>query len=70
LLPVHALVACAAQVDGDYKGEPMMTMNGVVCITDVAAETYAFRLQNTATRKSEIAPSLIFRARAGIGKQW
>ena len=44
--------------------------SGVYFTSDVAAETYAFHLQDTRTREDEIAASLAFRARAGFGKQW
>ena len=44
--------------------------SGLYFTADVAAETYAFHLQDTATRAEEIAAALAFRARAGFGKQW
>jgi hypothetical protein len=44
--------------------------SGLYFTADVAAETYAFRLQDTKTRESELTPSLAFRARAGFGKHW
>jgi len=44
--------------------------SGFYVTAEVAAETYAFRLQDTKTRESELAPSLAFRTRAGLGKQW
>ncbi|HMI92034.1 MAG TPA: caspase family protein [Polyangiales bacterium] len=44
--------------------------SGLYFTTDLAAETYAFHLQDTATREAAIAAALAFRARAGFGKQW
>jgi hypothetical protein len=43
---------------------------GFYVTADLAAETYAFSVENSATGKREIAPSLAVRARAGIGTQW
>ena len=43
---------------------------GVYIMTDIAAETYAFRIEDSATHETELRPSLTVRARAGIGKHW
>ena len=43
---------------------------GVYLTTEVAAETYAFRLEDSATGEAQLTPSLAFRARAGVGKEW
>jgi hypothetical protein len=44
--------------------------SGVYFTADAAAETYAFRLRDSATGDTKITPSLALRARAAIGKHW
>jgi hypothetical protein len=47
-----------------------MGTSGLLFTLDVAAETYAFRQELTATRADEFTAALALRARAGVGKQW
>jgi hypothetical protein len=43
---------------------------GLYLIADIAAETYAYSIRDSATRTNSLTTSLVVRARAGIGKQW
>lgn len=44
--------------------------SGLYLNADIAAETYAFSVQDTDTRQAELRPSLTLRTRAALGKHW
>lgn len=43
---------------------------GFYLSSDLGAETYLFRLRDSATRDTSLTPSVTFRARAGLGTHW
>jgi hypothetical protein len=43
---------------------------GFYAVGEIAAETYLFRLQDSATGAVSLTPSLACRARVGVGKEW
>lgn len=43
---------------------------GVYLSTDFGAETYVFRLRDSARRETSLTSSVTYRARAGLGKHW
>jgi hypothetical protein len=43
---------------------------GIYALADVAAETYLFRLEDSARGTSALTPSLALRTHLGIGKNW
>lgn len=45
-------------------------VRGIYLNTEFGAETYVFRLRDSATRETGLTPSVTYRARAGIGKHW
>ena len=43
---------------------------GFYAVGEIAAETYLFRLQDSATGSASLTPSLACRAHVGVGKEW
>jgi hypothetical protein len=43
---------------------------GIYLNTDFGAETYVFRLRDSASGETSLTPSVTYRARAGVGKHW
>ena len=43
---------------------------GLYLLADLAAESYAFQLRDSATRTTSMTASITFRGRVGFGKQW
>ncbi len=43
---------------------------GFYAVGEAAAETYLFRVQDSATDSVDLTPSLAFRAHLGVGKEW
>ena len=67
LAPARDSIAGRTSVGG---GVAVALGAGVSTAGEVAAETYLFRLEDSAAGSSSLAPSLACRLHLGVGKEW